>query len=245
MPSEKEGASELTAEVARLKAELAESERISANRLQAFEDSTRAKMLLAFEYERTRKALEAIPGTIEKAMTSYTLSQQHQIDGGSLTLADVLTPTGEETVKTGNAELADLIDHVCGELPAPAPRSEPKPEEPVDPRWRYCCVCGEDLDATHERVGKTSYGRIVNGVPMTWCERCYPDKPAPRAEACECKGSIAQRHWIHGICQNCGKPAAPLARCGLPLAEAADCLDDRCKYRGDCGNPAPRAEGKG
>jgi hypothetical protein len=33
----------------------------------------------------------------------------------------------------------------------------------------------------------------------------------------------------------------PYARCGLPLSEAVDCMDERCAYRGNCGKPAPPA----
>jgi len=58
---------------------LEESERISANRLQAFEDSTRAKMLLAFKHDKLRDQLAEARKALEEAIQHHASLREMQI----------------------------------------------------------------------------------------------------------------------------------------------------------------------
>jgi RNA polymerase-binding transcription factor DksA len=89
-------------------------------------------------------------------------------------------------VAWGNAKKAPNYDKEAWKYVLPhvrlaaLSRPEQAEKEVVDQRYRYCCVCGKDLDAT--KVGEKSYSCRENGIPKTWCERCYPggSKPAEK-----------------------------------------------------------------
>lgn len=74
--------------------------------------------LLEAEVERLRGMVGKLPEVAESAIGTYHLEYTEPSDGtdDSLTLGDVLTPSGETSIAKGMMELALLQDHVAGEM---------------------------------------------------------------------------------------------------------------------------------